>query len=128
LGGATISLSCDFKLLKVISVLFKHRFLEGNVPPGLLTLFKEFDTCVVHTLDGSSASLSGLRGKMVLKHKRSLFILKQNSVSFHFSSRQVLSQRDLACEAVSVAPYAAGRNKGCFGMRNDAFRLLEEGN
>lgn len=120
-----LSLSCRFcnnlTALKVISVLLFHmrvplhgfslrnmshwkksdrnrKFLEGNVPPGLLTLFKEFDTCVVHTFDGSSPLRLSLwpSGRIRLKTQAfSLFILKQNSVSFHFSSRQVLSQSNL---------------------------------
>lgn len=112
-----LSFCNDLTVLKVISVLFFHmhvplhrvslrnmshwkkadRFLEGNVPPGLLTLFKEFDTCVVHTFDGSSPLRLSLwpSGKIGLKTqafslysltKLCLFSFLQSSGAFSLRS------------------------------------------
>lgn len=112
-----LSLCNDLTVLKVISVLFFHmhvplhrfslrnmsqwkkadRFLEGNVPPGLITRFKEFDTCVVHTFDGSSPLRLSLwpSGKIGLKTqafslypqtKLCLFSFLQSSGAFSLRS------------------------------------------
>lgn len=141
-----LSLSCSFcnnlTALKVISVLFFHmrvplhgfslrnmshwkksdrnrKFLEGNVPPGLLTLFKEFDTCVVHTFDGSSPLRLSLWPSGRIRLKTQAFSLYSQTKLCLFSFLQssgAFSVKSLASEAVSAAPYAAGRNKRCFSL------------